>query len=257
MIVFVVISVILGMSTYFLVHGDAVNFFVAGRSLGVGLVSISLAAQAIDTNALLGNADLSYQFGFYDGIVIPIGLALSLFLNSIFLAHFIQKDKVLTLPDVFAKRYGLVVEVLVSIATIISFIMLLAGNLLGFGVVVSYLWNIPQTAAIWVAAVVVCVYTESGGMFSAVYTSVFQAAIGFLGVLVGSYWFIANESTDASPPSIGFPNYIYPDNIGDGGVCDMYNGTACQFNPGSCCYNKVGWVFVWYVDASVACILIL
>ena len=37
--------------------------------------------------------------------------------------------------DILAKRYGVVVEVLASIATIISFLMLLAGNLVGMGVV--------------------------------------------------------------------------------------------------------------------------
>lgn len=61
--------------------------------------------------------------------MIPIGLGLSLLLNGIFLAHHVNNDGVLTLPDIFAKRYGPVVEILVSLTTIVSFLMLLAGNL--------------------------------------------------------------------------------------------------------------------------------
>jgi Na+/proline symporter len=79
----------------------------------------------------LGNADLSYKYSFFDGAVLPIGLGLSLILNAIFLARFINQENVLTLPDVLAKRYGKIVEVVVSCITIVSFLMLLAGNLVG------------------------------------------------------------------------------------------------------------------------------
>lgn len=111
------------------------NYFIAGRSFNLFVVSITLASQSVDSNALLGNVDLSYKYSFYDGAVLPIGLGLSLVLNGLFLAHHINNDFVFTLPDVFAKRYGKVVEVLVSLVTIVSFLMLLAGNL---GTQISY-----------------------------------------------------------------------------------------------------------------------
>jgi hypothetical protein len=59
-------------------------------------------------------------------------------------------------------------------------------------------------------------------------------------MFVDCFRLIANEE-EAPPPSIGFPGYIYPDNIGDGGTCDMYNGTACVNTPGACCYNEALW----------------
>jgi Na+/proline symporter len=181
------------------------NFFVAGRSLPMWMVAVTLVAASIDSNALLGNVDLSYQFSFYDGMVIPIGLGLSLILNGIFLAKHINNDQVLTLVDVFAKRYGKVVEVLVSMITCTSFIMLLAGNLLGFGVITSYLWGISEQSAIWVAATCIWSYTAVGGLYSVAYTDLVQAVCGFSGCIVLAYWFIANEDNKAPPPSIGFP----------------------------------------------------
>uniref|UniRef100_A0A7S2VEF1 Solute carrier family 5 member 8 n=1 Tax=Entomoneis paludosa TaxID=265537 RepID=A0A7S2VEF1_9STRA len=236
----IVISFLIGLSTYFFVHGKSVNFFVAGRSLPLWIVTITLAAQSVDSNALLGNADLSYKYHFYDGAVIPIGLGMSLLINGIFLAHHINNEEVLTLPDIFAKRYGKTVEVLVSLCTVCSFIMLLAGNLVGFGAITSYLWDISEEAAIWIAAIVIWMYTATGGLFSVAYTDVVQGVIGWSGCVVMAFWFIANE-TEAPPPSIGFPGYIYPDNIGDGGTCDMYNGTACVETEGACCYNEALW----------------
>ena len=204
-----VVSFLVGMSTFIFVKGQSVNFFVAGRSLPLWIVTLTLTAQAIDSNALLGNVDLSFRYSFYDGAAIPMGLGISLILNGIFLAHHINKDEVMTLPDVLAKRYGRVVEVLVSCATLASFLLLLAGNLLGVGTITSYLWGISQTQAIWTSASVICAYTISGGLFSVAYTGIVQSILGLSGCIVMTYWFIANEPFPAPPPSIGYPS-TYP-----------------------------------------------
>ena len=34
--------------------------------------------------------------------------------------------------------------------------------------------------------------------------------------------------------------YRYPDSFGDGGACDLYNGTNCLYSQG-CCYNMDLW----------------
>jgi hypothetical protein len=46
---------------------------------------------------------------------------------------------------------------------------------------------------------------------------------------------IANES--APPPSIGFPDYVYPDDM----VCQMYEGVPCSQDATLCCYNAAKW----------------
>jgi hypothetical protein len=61
-VVAIVISFLIGFATLFLVQGEAENFFVAGRSLPLWIVAITLGAQSIDSNAILGNADLSYKY---------------------------------------------------------------------------------------------------------------------------------------------------------------------------------------------------
>lgn len=239
-IVIMVLSALVGIFSYFFVNGEATNYFVAARSLSLWVVAVSLAVQSLDYSSLLGNADSSYKFSFYDGAVFPIGLGLALILNGIFLAHHIQQDEALTLVDVYAKRYGRTVEVLASVATVISLLMLSAGNLKAIGVLAAYLWSISEVQAVWVGAIVIWAYTECGGLYSVVYTGIFQAAVGWLGVIVMAFWFIANEQ-DAPAPSIGYPGYIYPDNVGDGGPCDLYNGTQCQYSTDQCCYNTELW----------------
>lgn len=174
------LSFLIGALTYFVVAGEAENYFVAGKSLPLWIVAMTLGAQSVDSNSLLGNVDLSYRYHFFDGAAIPIGLGLSLLLNGIFLAGKINaEEKVLTLPDVLAKRYGKVVEVLVGLISITSFLMLLAGNLVGMGVICGYVWGINQTVGIWVSSIIVWTYTVTGGLFSVAYTDVVQGAAGW------------------------------------------------------------------------------
>ena len=65
----------------------------------------------------------------WDGACLPIGLGLSLILNGIFFAKPLNEMKLLTLPDLFARKFGPATEVLFGILAIISFTALLAGNL--------------------------------------------------------------------------------------------------------------------------------
>ena len=233
----IAIFVLVGFSTVYFVKDKSVNYFVAGRSLPLWVIIATLASQSLDSNAILGNVDLSYKYHFWDGAVLPIGLGLSLILNGLFLAGKINNDGALTLPDVFAKRYGKVVELMVSLCTIISFLCLLAGNLVGMGAIISYILGISQAAAIWISASLVLLYTIAGGLFSVAYTDVLQGAVGWIGCSTFAFYMIRNAGNSAPPVSIGYPLYSYPDQDS----CDMYEGVACTNYPDLCCYNEAKW----------------
>lgn len=53
------------------IRGRIENFFVAGRSLGLLMTTLSLVAQGMDSNATLGSADLTYAYHWWDGAVLP------------------------------------------------------------------------------------------------------------------------------------------------------------------------------------------
>lgn len=177
----IALSFLVGVLSYFVVDGEAENYFVAGHSLPLWIVAMTLGAQSIDSNTLLGNVDLSYKYHFFDGACIPIGLGCSLLLNGLLLAKQINQERALTLPDILARRYGKIVELLISGATICSFLMLLAGNLVGIGAITAYVWGISDTPAIWFAAAIVWAYTVTGGLFSVAYTDVVQGVVGWSG----------------------------------------------------------------------------
>ncbi|CAE8681784.1 unnamed protein product [Polarella glacialis] len=196
-IVFIVVSGILGGATILFVKGDPQNFFVAGRSLPFFVIFATLGSQLFDSSASLGNLDLAYAYHWWDGAAFPIGLALSLILNGIFFAKPLNEMKLLTLPDLFGRRYGQAAEVLVSCITLVSFCFLLAGNLVGCGKILSFLFNMSDIVGIVVSTALIWAYSCAGGLFSVAYTDVFQAVIGWTGFIVGSIWIQSNMPTYA------------------------------------------------------------
>ena len=243
----------IGLIASYYVGDDTNKFFVAGRTLPLPIVVMTLASQCIDANAVLGNADLSYWYHFYDGAVLPIGLGLSLILNGLFLARPINEMKLLTLPDLYARKYGRLTEVLGSLICTASFIALLAGNLVGCGKIMAYLFPVvPLKAGIVVSGLVMLLYTAAGGLVSVAYSDCAQAMFGLLGVAVCALW-AAHHGNKAPPDSIGFPGYTYPDTFGQR-VCDKYDGVPCEFDAAKCCHNLCGnhRVVLHAIDATPA-----
>jgi Na+/proline symporter len=62
----IALSFLIGVLTDFVVQGEAENYFVAGHSLPLWIVAMTLGAQSVDSNVLLGNVDLSYKYQFFD-----------------------------------------------------------------------------------------------------------------------------------------------------------------------------------------------
>src|ERR671921_208702 len=105
-IAFLALSVIVGTLTAKLVKKSSKRYMIAGKSLPLFFVGTMLAAQAIDGNSSLGNASLVYQFGFWAGAAIPIGLGVCLVLTGAFYGKRLNKMAMLTLPDFFYRRFG-------------------------------------------------------------------------------------------------------------------------------------------------------
>jgi len=166
------------------IKGDSVNFLVAGRGLILPLAAATLMAQSVDSNATLGNTDLSAQFGFWAGASLPLGLALCLFLTGLFFAKPMNRMGLITLPDFYRVKYGRFTEVVVSIIMVLSFAFLLAGNLVAGGYLFEGFLGTSYTAGVMLIATIVLIYTASGGLFAVAYTDAIQVAIAFVGTLL-------------------------------------------------------------------------
>ena len=96
------------------VEGDSQNFLVAGRMLPICLVAPALMVAAVDSNATVGNMDLSSSAGFWAGASLAIGLAIALLLSGIFIAKPMNEMGLFSLGDFFRVKYGRAFEKLAA-----------------------------------------------------------------------------------------------------------------------------------------------
>ncbi|NET35861.1 MAG: sodium:solute symporter [Cyanothece sp. SIO1E1] len=184
------------------IKGDSVNFLVAGRGLVLPLAAATLMAQSVDSNATLGNTDLSAAFGFWAGAALPIGLALCLFLTGLFYAKPMNRMGLITLPDFYRVKYNRPTEFVAAILMVLSFAFLLAGNLVAGGYLFQNFLGLSYFGGVTLIATLVFVYTVSGGLFAVAYTDAIQVAIALLGTLL-LIGFIAFNFGLAIPEGMG------------------------------------------------------
>jgi SSS family solute:Na+ symporter len=184
------------------VDGDSANFLVAGRRLGVPLVAASLMAAAVDSNATVGNTDLTSSFGFWSGASLALGLAICLLLTGLFLARPMNRMGLFTLADFYRLRYGRGVEVASSVLMIFAFAILMAGNLVACGFLLEHFLGIDYTLGVIIAVVLVLAYTIGGGMFSDAYTAAIQIVIT-LAATVALLWWVGSTIGFSIPAGMG------------------------------------------------------
>jgi len=184
------------------IKGDSVNFLVAGRGLALPLAAATLMAQSIDSNATLGNTDLSAEFGFWAGAALPIGLSLCLFLTGTFLAKPMNRMGLITIPDFYRMKYGRLVELIAACIMSISFSFLLAGNLVAGGFMFQTFLGMSYVGGITLLAALVFAYTVSGGLFAVAYTDAIQILIAVVGTF-GLLAFLVSSFGLSIEPNMG------------------------------------------------------
>ena len=181
------------------IKGDSVNFLVAGRGLSLPLAAATLMAQSVDSNATLGNTDLSAEFGFWAGAALPIGLSLCLFLTGTFLAKPMNRMGLITIPDFYRVKYGRMVELMAAFIMSISFSFLLAGNLVAGGFMFQTFLGMSYVGGITLLAALVFAYTVSGGLFAVAYTDAIQILIAVVGTFGLLAYVVTNFGLEIAP----------------------------------------------------------
>ncbi len=182
-ILFLLATLAIGVWAAQQIKGDSVNYLVAGRGLVLPLAAATLMAQSVDSNATLGNTDLSAEFGFWAGASLPLGLALCLFLTALFFAKPMNRMGLITLPDFYRVKYSRLTEFVASVIMVLSFSFLLAGNLVAGGYLFQNFLGLSYFAGVVLIAAIVFIYTASGGLFAVAYTDAIQVAIALIGTL--------------------------------------------------------------------------
>jgi SSS family solute:Na+ symporter len=163
------------------------DFFVAGRSLGPGLLAATMLAANIGGGSTIGAAGR----GFRDGIAAWwwIGSAGA---GSIALAWWIgprirriaAEHDLKTVGDFLEWRYDARVRATIAVLLWAGTVSILAGQLLSMSAVLSTIVGLPKPAGCVIGAAVATAYFAAGGLKSSVAVNVVQLTVKLLGFAI-------------------------------------------------------------------------
>jgi Na+/proline symporter len=160
------------------------DYLLAGRSLGYGLGIFTVFATWFGAETCIGAAGSIYGEGLAGGTADPFGYAMCLLLMGALFAVPLWRRRLTTLADLFRRRYGPQVERVAVILLVPTSVLWAAAQVRAFGQVLSASSELTVATAITVAAVVVIIYTVSGGLMADAVTDIVQGGALIVGLLV-------------------------------------------------------------------------
>jgi Na+/proline symporter len=166
------------------------DYLVAGRRLGPWLVTFSVFATWFGAETCVGSSAAAFEAGLSASRADPFGYTLALLAMSLWFAVPLWNAGFTTLGDLLRARFGPATERLATLVMIPTSLLWAAAQIRAFGHVVAWHAGWSVEAAILAAALVVVIYSASGGLWADAITDVLQGAILIVGLLVlfGAVW---------------------------------------------------------------------
>lgn len=165
-------------------NGSAGDFYLGGRKLGPFVVAMSAEASDMSSWLLMGLPGLAYLSGIADPGWTAIGLIIGTYFNWLIVAKririYTEVNDSITIPEFFSNRYRdkRKILTLISAALIVIFFIPYTGS--GFaacGKLFSNLFQIDYHAAMVISALVIVIYTSTGGFLAASTTDFIQSIV--------------------------------------------------------------------------------
>ena len=184
-----VISIGIGLYAATRVHNTR-DFAIAGRNLPFYMVTATVFATWFGSETVLGIPAIFLKEGLHGVVADPFGASMCLILVGLFFAAPLYRMNLLTIGDFYKKKYGRSVEVLTTIAIVISYLGWVGAQITALGLVFNVVsgGEISKLAGMWIGSVSILIYTFFGGMWAVAITDFIQMIIIVIGML-----FIGNE----------------------------------------------------------------
>ena len=160
------------------------DYLVAGRRLGVPLVTMSMFATWFGAETCLGSSGAVYESGLAGGRADPFGYAVCLLLVGLLLAVPLHRGRYLTLGDLYKHKFGRHAERVLVLVLVPGSILWGAAQLRAFGQVIAITSHLPVTSATIFSALFAIVYTSFGGLWGDVLTDLLQGTVLCVGLLI-------------------------------------------------------------------------
>jgi SSS family transporter len=193
-VLYILASIAIGLFAGRNVHNTR-DYVVAGRTLPFYVVTATVFATWFGSETVLGIPAEFFEGGMHGIVKDPFGAAACLVLVGLFFAAKLYRMDLLTIGDYYRKRYNPTIEILISIAIVISYLGWVSAQIVALGLVLNILTGgqVSLEVGILIGAGVVLVYTLYGGMYSVAWTNFVQMVVIVIGILFIA-WIIGGKA---------------------------------------------------------------
>jgi Na+/proline symporter len=165
------------------------DYAVAGRHLPLPVVMATVFATWFGAEAIFGVSSTFVTEGLNGVAADPFGASMCLIIAGFFFSTQLYKLNIITLGDFYRMRYNRTVEVLTTIAIVISYLGWVAAQIKALGLIFNMITNgaVSEEAGMILGIAIVLTYTTFGGMFSVAVLDFVQMIVVIGGLLyIGS-----------------------------------------------------------------------
>ncbi|TDG36247.1 sodium:glucose symporter [Pedobacter changchengzhani] len=153
------------------------EYFLAGRSLGWGVVGASLFASNISTIHIVGFAESGFLSGLSDGIFEWMAIPCLVFLG-IFITPYYFRNKVSTIPEYFENRFDGTSRTFMVVFAILTALLIHIGiSLYAGATIMKEFFGLDQFWGVLIISIFTAIYTVLGGLKAVAVTESIQSVI--------------------------------------------------------------------------------
>ncbi len=160
---------------------DSIDFFLAGRGIGLIALSLSAISATLSGFTFIGGPGLVYAVGLGAlFIILPAGItnAVGAWVLAKRLRLLAEVRDVYTLPDAIGARYrSPAAQGLAGLSILVAVVGYMATNVLAMGYVLDAVLGVGLGWGIWIGAGVTLLYSVGGGIRAGIYTDVLQGTL--------------------------------------------------------------------------------
>lgn len=187
-VIYLLISISIGLVAATRVKNTK-DYAVAGRHLPLPVVMATVFATWFGAEAVFGVSATFVQDGLNGVVADPFGSSMCLIIAGFFFSTQLYKLNIITLGDFYRMRYNRTVEVLTTIAIVISYLGWVAAQIKALGLIFNMITNgaISEEVGMVLGTAIVLTYTTLGGMLSVAILDFVQMIVVIGGLLyIGS-----------------------------------------------------------------------
>ena len=156
-----------------------------GADLPFYMVTATVFATWFGSETVLGIPATFLKEGLHGVVADPFGASMCLILVGLFFAAPLYRMNLLTIGDFYKKKFGRSVEVLTTIAIVISYLGWVGAQITALGLVFNVVSDgeISKLAGMWIGSGTILIYTFFGGMWAVAITDFLQMIIIVIGML--------------------------------------------------------------------------